>query len=61
MNIQLRQTTAQDLLLDLGPPLRVHHKEDDRMKIHAGAEEENEPGCRAFPIFNRFGANLLPP
>ena len=34
-------STAQDLTVDLGPPLRVHYKEDDRMTIHArGSQPE---------------------
>jgi hypothetical protein len=35
IHIRLGETTAQDLSLDLGPPLRVHYKEDDRMTIHS--------------------------
>jgi phagosome assembly factor 1 len=35
-------TTAQDLLSDLGPPLRTFYKEDDRMAIHARSHNEDE-------------------
>lgn len=35
VNIRVGETTAQDLILDLGPPIRVHHKEDERMTIHS--------------------------
>ncbi|KAG5648974.1 hypothetical protein DXG03_000323 [Asterophora parasitica] len=35
VHIRLGETTAQDLTVDLGPPLRVHYKEDERMSIHA--------------------------
>ena len=39
----LGTTTAQDLQVDLGPPIRVHYKEDDRMTIHATNQlEENK-------------------
>jgi len=43
IRIMMHQTTAEDLLADLGPPLRVHYKTDERMNIHsaAGVEEEN--------------------
>ncbi|KZT50573.1 UPF0183-domain-containing protein [Calocera cornea HHB12733] len=44
IKVTLHQTTAEDLLADLGPPLRVHYKTDERMSIHsapAGMEEEN--------------------
>ncbi|KAG6884947.1 hypothetical protein C0992_005586 [Termitomyces sp. T32_za158] len=48
VHIALGETTAQDLTLDLGPPIRVHHKEDERMSIHAvdsPAEAHDEPRC----------------
>lgn len=32
MEIIIGETTSQDLLLDLGAPLRKHWKEDDRME-----------------------------
>jgi Uncharacterised protein family (UPF0183) len=41
-------TTAQDLLSDLGPPLRTFYKEDDRMAIHSRNHNEDqspEPSC----------------
>ncbi|TFK43453.1 hypothetical protein BDQ12DRAFT_675011 [Crucibulum laeve] len=45
LHIKIGETTAQDLTVELGPPLRVHYKEDERMKIHstsdvAGADRE---------------------
>jgi hypothetical protein len=47
-------TTAQDLLSDLGPPLRTFYKEDDRMAIHARSHSEDqtpEPSCTPTPRF----------
>jgi hypothetical protein len=40
-------TTAQDLSIELGPPLRVHHKEDERMTIHSAKQEQtlSAAGC----------------
>ncbi|KAI0959486.1 hypothetical protein AcW1_004297 [Taiwanofungus camphoratus] len=35
VRIRIGMSTAQDLTCDLGPPLRVHYKEDDRMTIHS--------------------------
>ena len=43
LQVLLGTTTAQDLQVDLGPPIRVHYKEDDRMTIHATNQlEENK-------------------
>jgi len=38
----------QDLTLDLGPPMKIHYKDDDRMRIHAATkatEPEDGAGC----------------
>lgn len=48
IRVRIGVTTAQDLVLDLGEPLRTFYKEDDRMSIHArerGDEEVVEPAC----------------
>ncbi|PPQ68008.1 hypothetical protein CVT26_007371 [Gymnopilus dilepis] len=45
LHVRLGETTAQDLSLDLGPPLRVHYKDDERMKIHAATEVDDGTGC----------------
>jgi len=34
VEVRLGETTAQDLIADIGSPLRMHYKEDDRMRIH---------------------------
>ncbi|KAH9943487.1 UPF0183-domain-containing protein [Epithele typhae] len=39
LRVLLGISTAQDLTCDLGPPLRIHYKEDDRMTIHARATQ----------------------
>ncbi|KIJ70052.1 hypothetical protein HYDPIDRAFT_77123 [Hydnomerulius pinastri MD-312] len=44
LHIRLGETTAQDLNIDLGPPSKVHYKEDERMAIHSPnpqMEEDN--------------------
>lgn len=49
-------TTAQDLLSDLGPPLRTFYKEDDRMAIHARShndDESPEPSCTSRTNLSR--------
>jgi len=49
VRIRLGETTAQDLVCDLGPPLRTFYKEDDRMSIHSRTQtsddEATEPSC----------------
>lgn len=49
--IIIGQTTGQDLLLDLGPPLRKFWKEDDRMeRIWGRADTKLEDGeCECDP------------
>ncbi|KAH9938204.1 UPF0183-domain-containing protein [Fomitopsis serialis] len=42
VQIRLGATSAQDLTCDLGPPLRIHYKEDDRMAIHSRRSGEDE-------------------
>ncbi|KAG8691580.1 hypothetical protein FRC11_000621 [Ceratobasidium sp. 423] len=42
IHIRLGITTAEDLTCDLGPPVLTHYKEDDRMSIHATAQDDEE-------------------
>lgn len=51
VHVRLGVTTAQDLILDLGPPLRTFYREDDRMAIHSRTrtdEDSVEPSCESF-------------
>jgi hypothetical protein len=52
VTLRLGETRSQDALVELGPPLRIHHKDDDRMAIHA--KSANSPaelrGCERFTI-----------
>ncbi|RDB22462.1 hypothetical protein Hypma_010078 [Hypsizygus marmoreus] len=60
VHIQLGETTAQDLNLELGPALRVHYKEDERMSIHStshASDVENEPGY--FYNYFQHGLDFL--
>jgi len=59
VHIRLGETTAQDLNLDLGPPIRVHYKEDERMTIHstARAGENSEPSY--FYNYFQHGLDFL--
>ncbi|KDQ12751.1 hypothetical protein BOTBODRAFT_34211 [Botryobasidium botryosum FD-172 SS1] len=43
IHVQIGRTSAEDLLCDLGPPLRIHYKEDDRMTIHATPSTTTDP------------------
>ena len=49
IRIRIGETTAQDLLCDLGPPADIHYREDDRMTIHSKSRKEDEEidtGCK---------------
>ncbi|KXN86437.1 hypothetical protein AN958_10299 [Leucoagaricus sp. SymC.cos] len=54
LHIKLHGTTAQDLTLDLGPPLRVHYKEDERMTIHSTDKGTNEPHANESDYFYNY-------
>lgn len=50
VEIRIGETTAQDLIAELGSPPRIHYKEDDRMLIHKAvtshsAEDDDSEGC----------------
>jgi hypothetical protein len=57
LHIRLHQTTAQDLTLDLGPPLRIHYKEDERMTIHSieNVEDDSEESDCRFSLCVAYG------
>ncbi|KAK4684206.1 hypothetical protein P7C73_g5990, partial [Tremellales sp. Uapishka_1] len=57
LDIVIHQTTAQDLLLDLGPPLRKFWKEDDRLQKMWGGEAVHG-GCKADSELNPLGCTL---
>ncbi|KAJ3521106.1 hypothetical protein NM688_g9064 [Phlebia brevispora] len=42
VRVRLGETTAQDLTCDLGPPMSVYYREDDRMTIHSKSRKEDE-------------------
>ncbi|GAV98916.1 UPF0183-domain-containing protein [Lentinula edodes] len=44
LHVRIGTTTAQDLAVSLGRPLRVHYKEDDRMTIHSSLQDESDTG-----------------
>jgi hypothetical protein len=53
LHVRLGETRAQDLTLDLGPPLRVHYRDDERMKIHAvgpSSQPEVATSCKTSHI-----------
>jgi len=55
----LGTTTAQDLQVDLGPPIRVHYKEDDRMTIHATNQLEENTTQDYFMNYFQHGLDFL--
>jgi len=42
--VEIGVTTAQDLSVELGAPLRTHYREDDRMHIHSRQKTDEEDG-----------------
>ncbi|KAJ6628722.1 hypothetical protein B0H10DRAFT_1988979 [Mycena sp. CBHHK59/15] len=59
VHIRIGETTAQDLTIDLGPPVRVHYKDDERMTIHSTARtvEYSEPSY--FYNYFQHGLDFL--
>ncbi|KAK0191081.1 hypothetical protein F5146DRAFT_1047050 [Armillaria mellea] len=57
LHIQIGQTTAQDLNIGLGPPLRVHYKEDERMSIHS-CNQGSDLGTETGYFYNYFQHGL---
>ncbi|GJE84192.1 UPF0183-domain-containing protein [Phanerochaete sordida] len=53
VNVRIGITTAQDLTCDLGPPIRVHYREDNRMNIHSKSKEE-DPDIDTGYFYNYF-------
>lgn len=56
IRILLGSSTAQDLTCDLGPPLRVHYKEDDRMTIHSrsgSTEDDSDGDCESYILLHQ--------
>lgn len=65
MTITLGDTTAQDVLLDLGPPLRKYWREDDRLdrvwgaakRVPVGHDATSPTAC--FWNYLQYGIDLL--
>ncbi|KAI0320670.1 hypothetical protein OF83DRAFT_1103606 [Amylostereum chailletii] len=53
VHVRLGVTTAQDLVCDLGSPIRTFYKEDDRMAIHSRTRTEEE-GSEPSYFYNYF-------
>ena len=46
VHVRIGVTSAQDLICDLGAPLRTYYKEDERMAIHSRNKiQDGEDGC----------------
>ncbi|KAL0070671.1 hypothetical protein AAF712_001892 [Marasmius tenuissimus] len=58
-HIRIGKTTAQDLSVLLGAPLRVHYKEDDRMKIHSSNADSASPETGYFYNYFQHGIDFL--
>ncbi|KAK7470533.1 hypothetical protein VKT23_001958 [Stygiomarasmius scandens] len=59
IHVRLGVTTAQDLMVDLGAPLRVHYKEDDRMTIHASSQKSDSADTGYFYNYFQHGLDFL--
>ncbi|KAI0053002.1 UPF0183-domain-containing protein [Auriscalpium vulgare] len=59
VRVRLGLTTAQDLLTDLGPPLRTFYKEDDRMAIHGRTHPDVLPAPSYFYNYFQYGMDFL--
>ncbi|EAU84869.1 hypothetical protein CC1G_00388 [Coprinopsis cinerea okayama7 len=59
LHIRIGQTTAQDLSLDLGPPLRIHYKDDERMTIHRATSPEGVEEGAYFYNYFQHGLDFL--
>ncbi|KAI0771568.1 UPF0183-domain-containing protein [Trametes elegans] len=60
ITVSLGSSTAQDLTVDLGPPFRVHYKEDDRMTIHSRSNQpEVDTDGDYFYNYQQHGLDFL--
>ncbi|KAL5527358.1 hypothetical protein ACEPAG_6149 [Sanghuangporus baumii] len=59
VHIQIGITSAQDLTCDLGAPLRIHYKEDDRMAIHSRSKTLDGIDDGYFYNYFQFGVDFL--
>ncbi|RPD67220.1 UPF0183-domain-containing protein [Lentinus tigrinus ALCF2SS1-7] len=60
IRVLLGSSTAQDLTCDLGPPLRVHYKEDDRMTIHSrNGQVDGDVDVDYFYNYQQHGIDFL--
>ncbi|KAF7332055.1 hypothetical protein MKEN_00086000 [Mycena kentingensis (nom. inval.)] len=59
LHIRIGETTAQDLTVDLGPPNRVHYKDDERMTIHAMARAGGNSEAAYFYNYFQHGIDFM--
>ncbi|KAI0650757.1 UPF0183-domain-containing protein [Trametes meyenii] len=60
VQILLGSSKAQDLTVELGPPLRIHYKEDDRMTIHSrSSQSEVDADSDYFYNYQQHGVDFL--
>ncbi|KAJ2920098.1 hypothetical protein MD484_g343, partial [Candolleomyces efflorescens] len=52
-HVRLGETKAQDLSMELGPPSRIHYKEDERMSIHSSKKHADGEDDRGY-FYNYF-------
>ncbi|EJD01126.1 UPF0183-domain-containing protein [Fomitiporia mediterranea MF3/22] len=59
VHIRIGTTSAQDLTCDLGAPLRVYYKEDDRMAIHSRNKTPDGTEDSYFYNYFQYGIDFL--
>jgi len=59
VNVRIGTTSAQDLTCDLGAPLRVFYKEDDRMAIHSRNKTPDGTEDGYFYNYFQYGIDFL--
>ncbi|KIK68035.1 hypothetical protein GYMLUDRAFT_54735 [Collybiopsis luxurians FD-317 M1] len=58
VHVRLGNTTAQDLAVTLGPPIRVYYKEDDRMTIHSSHQPYDDSDSGYFYNYFQHGIDF---
>ncbi|KAI5124941.1 hypothetical protein M0805_007368 [Coniferiporia weirii] len=59
VRVRIGVTSAQDLVCDLGAPLRTYYKEDDRMAIHSRNRTSDGTEEGYFYNYFQFGLDFL--
>ncbi|KAG8817477.1 hypothetical protein FRC18_000494 [Serendipita sp. 400] len=53
----LGQSSAEDIRYELGEPMSVHYKDDDRITIHGASDHESDPSLNSY-FMNYFNHGI---